>query len=702
MRPAKSILFTKITPPQLKKNTLQRQSLNKRLKQVFEYPLTIVQSGPGYGKSTALSSFFRMERIAVCWYSCGEREDDLVPFFQYLVQAIRTEYPNFGEQIIDSLIEGNYGSDEQDLYVLSDTFLNELMMVSDEVVVVIDDYHLVEHSVSVSKSLEYMIRHLPQQVHLVLSGRTKPQWEALTSMKVKAELLEIGESDLAFSAEEIEVLFADYYELALGEAEVQAIYKKTEGWVMAVQMIWQQLTLGRKLELILEHDGHSMDDLFRYLAMEVFSKQSEEIRDALLRTCIFDDFHASLCDKLYGWHESHVLLDRICSLRLFLFQTGEHQYRYHAMFREFLVQRLKSEDNRFRFLHEGAARYYIEYQQPESALYHYQMISDQQGIAAVLHHHGKMLVKTGRLSKLLELTNTLAYSLMDHYVWLWVYQGEAYRYRCLYDKAQTCYERAKQLARTNGDIQIQAAALEGQARVFLDTIQPRKADALLKESLELIESLDESTTDVKEDRLRLYSLLAENLVNSGRAADAEHWVVRCRELDPSFKEDVLEIRMNLRSGKLSTALRLLEKLKEEETAKGGLILSRSHRELMIITSLIESMIGYPEKAKAAAQEGMLQGIRTESPFAEACGWMRMGHAAQLLSNVKFDVALGCYRTSQEMMEGLEVSRGKAELSWVYVCFMGEPDHSNPLFSMAEWLCRKLNKSAMRGCLPGFV
>src|SRR5262249_52265989 len=97
MKPAKSILVTKITPPQLKKNTLQRQSLNKRLKQVFEYPLTVVQSGPGYGKSTALSSFFRMESIAVCWYSCGEREDDLIPFYQYLVQSIRMQYPNFGE-----------------------------------------------------------------------------------------------------------------------------------------------------------------------------------------------------------------------------------------------------------------------------------------------------------------------------------------------------------------------------------------------------------------------------------------------------------------------------------------------------------------------------------------------------------------------------------------------------------------------------
>ncbi|MBD0378978.1 BTAD domain-containing putative transcriptional regulator [Paenibacillus sedimenti] len=663
MRSAKSILVTKITPPQLKKNTLQRQSLNKRLKQVFEYPLTIVQSGPGYGKSTALSSFFRMERIAVCWYSCGEREDDLVPFYQYLVHAIRTQYPGFGEQLMVSLLEGAYGSDEQDLYVLSDTLMNELTQLSDEVIVVIDDFHLVEHCDPVSKSLEYMVRHLPPQVHLVISGRTKPRWDSLTSMKVKAELLELGESDLAFTAEEIDVLFADYYELPLGEADVKEIFRKTEGWVMAVQMIWQQLTTGRKLAQILDHDGRSMDDLFRYLAMEVFSKQTEEIREALLMTCIFDDFHTSLCDKLYGWNDSHMMLDRICGLRLFLFQTGEQQYRYHAMFREFLVQRLKSEDNRFRSLHKLAAQYFMDHQQPEAALYHYRTISDQQGIAAVLHDYGKTLVKTGRLGKLLELTRTLPEPLLDRYPWLWVYQGEAYRYRCLYDKAQACYKQAKEIAGyrmdETGDGLIRAAALEGQARVYLDTIQPRKADALLKESLNLIESLEDSSRSTH-DRLRLYSLLAENLVNSGRAVEARKWVSRCRELDPVFKDDVLEIRMNLRSGKLAKALRLLEKLKLEETVKGGIVLSRSHRELNILASLMESMLGNPEKAKAAAQEGMLQGIRTESPFAEACGWMRMGHAAQLMPSVQFDVVLNCYRTAQEMMEGLEVSRGKAE------------------------------------------
>lgn len=660
MKPAKSILVTKITPPQLKKNTLQRQSLNRRLKHVFEYPLTIVQSGPGYGKSTALSSFFQMERIAVCWYSCGDLEDDLVPFYQYLAHAIRRQYPSFGEQFIASLIDGVYGSDEQDLYVLSDMLMNELTLLSDEVVMVIDDFHLVEHSVSVSKSLEYMIRHLPQQVHLVISGRTKPRWDSLTAMKVKAELLEVGEADLALSVEEIDVLFADYYELPLEEADVQAIYRKTEGWVMAVQMIWQQLTLGSKLAQILDHDGRSMDDLYRYLAMEVFSKQESEIRDALLMTCIFDDFHASLCDKLYGWNESHVLLDRIYGLRLFLFQMGEQHYRYHAMFREFLVQRLKSEDNRFRSLHERAARYYIDHQQPEAALYHYQTIGDQQGIAAVLHDYGKTMVRTGRLSKLLELTRELPDSFMDHDPWLWVYQGEAFRYRCLYDKAEVCYERAKAAAEQSGQSLIRAAALEGRARLFLDTIQPRKADVLLRESLQLIESLGESSARINEDRIRLYSLLAENQINSGLVADAQQWVARCRELDPSFKEDVLEIRMNLRSGKLQTALRLLEKLRREETVKGGIILSRSHRELNLIASLLESMIGKPEQAKAAAQEGMLQGIRTESPFAEACGWMRMGHAAQLLASVQFDVVLNCYRTAQEMMEGLEISRGKAE------------------------------------------
>ena len=56
----------------------------------------------------------------------------------------------------------------------------------------------------------------------------------------------------------------------------------------------------------------------------------------------------------------------------------------------------------------------------------------------------------------------------------------------------------------------------------------------------------------------------------------------------------------------------------------------------------------------------MQGIKSKSPFVEATGWIRMGHAVQLFSKYDQSLALNCYQTALGIMEEINVSRGKAE------------------------------------------
>jgi two-component SAPR family response regulator len=191
----------------------------------------------------------------------------------------------------------------------------------------------------------------------------------------------------------------------------------------------------------------------------------------------------------------------------------------------------------------------------------------------------------------------------------------------------------------------------------LDTIQPGKAEALLAQAIALLESLEACG---QEHFIRQYSLMAENLVNLGRAADAEVWYDRCRSLRHDFHEDLLEARLHLRTGRLKQSKKMIEFSRRSDKWPGESPLPRSHREADILLSLIEAMLGEPEEAKRLAQQGMMQGIQLKAPFIEACGWMRMGHAAQLLPKYDFSVALKCYQTSLEIMERLNVSRGRAE------------------------------------------
>jgi ATP/maltotriose-dependent transcriptional regulator MalT len=59
--------------------------------------------------------------------------------------------------------------------------------------------------------------------------------------RAKGDVLEIGRRELAFQLIEIETLFRDTYGMQLGQAEVAVLADKTEGWPIALQLVWQGL-----------------------------------------------------------------------------------------------------------------------------------------------------------------------------------------------------------------------------------------------------------------------------------------------------------------------------------------------------------------------------------------------------------------------------------------------------------------------------
>ena len=292
------------------------------------------------------------------------------------------------------------------------------------------------------------------------------------------------------------------------------------------------------------------------------------------------------------------------------------------------------------------------------AIYHYEAIKEYERIAQILHEYGQNIIGNGQLEGLLDRLKKIPSYLKDHYYLLWLYEGEVLRYRCSYDEAEYCYIKAIEHAQKSNDYIGQSRALEGQARIYLDTIQPGKAERLLQKAIEVLEDVETAPVT---DRGRLYHLMAENLANAGQAIKAEKWFIKGKELNIPMEDGNLEARLYLRSGKLSVAKKILLQKKMAENPKDASShLQQSHRETDLLLSLIESFMGNGEGAKELAQSGIQQGVRFKAPFVEACGWMRMGHAVQLLGRYDVTLAKQCYETALEIMEEINVSRGKAE------------------------------------------
>ena len=116
-------------------------------------------------------------------------------FWSYVVAAVRKVAPEVGADALATL-----QSTPAALEDVVATLLNDLAGLDGEVVLVLDDYHVVE-SIDVHESMLFLVEHLPPQLHLVVASRADPPWP-LAGLRARGELLEVRAADLRFTGEE--------------------------------------------------------------------------------------------------------------------------------------------------------------------------------------------------------------------------------------------------------------------------------------------------------------------------------------------------------------------------------------------------------------------------------------------------------------------------------------------------------------------
>ncbi len=651
------IIQTKLRIPAVKDDFIRRAKLTQKMKKIPEYPLTIIHSGAGFGKSTALALFMRDEKLPGCWYSISSLDDDILPFLSYIVHAIRRIVPAFGTELsayIDTM--DRYIRDEE-LSVLCSLFVNEILESNTEITLILDDFHQIEHSYTINSWFEKLLEHLPANLHMVLSSRSRPGWKYLTKMKVCGQLLEITREDLILTMDEMELLLTDLYGLEIEPQYLQSIYDITEGWIIALCMIATQIPLKKSITELFQHASHSLPDFFQYLVMEVFSKQPPMIQQFLEQTSIFEEIEEEICDEVIGLTGASSMLEQLKDRNLFIQKVDLTHYRYHALFKEFLEDVLqKNNPGNYVALHERSGRYYEKRQLWEEALHHYKKIHQHKAIASILQENGIQMLESGKLESLYDQIATLPETEMDSHYLLWYLKAEIHRYRSHYQEAETCFDKAFSGAEKKQDHLGMSRALEGKAKIYLDTIQPQHAEKLLYEAIVYREKSEVPA----DEKGKLYQLLSENLLNSGKASEAEKWIQKTKEAKAATLDGNLEARLYLRTGRFEEAKKVLFMKKEEFKGKNVATLPQAHRETDLLLSLIEAFIGEGLNAKELAQSGIQQGISAKAPFVEACGWIRMGHAAQILNKYDSHLAENCYQTALEIMDHLSVDRGKAE------------------------------------------
>ncbi|MGC5325132.1 BTAD domain-containing putative transcriptional regulator [Brevibacillus sp. SYSU BS000544] len=637
------IMLTKFTPPRIKEHILRRPGLAKKMRYILLNSFTLIHSGPGYGKSTMLSLFFADKKIPVCWYNIEDKDGDLLRFISHIVECIRREHREFGKDLLRTLESMEQVLNPDDVELLVYQFVNELMAIPQDVILVLDDYHSVLRSFFIDQWMQLVVRNLPHHVKIVIATRQQPLWPWLRLMKIRGEYFEINQKDLTFTEEETEALLLDEFRLSLSPEETKKIHQVTEGWALAIRLY------GEKPDC---EPQKIHEELLHFLDVEVLGDQEYHIQRFLEYTSVLDSFTKRICVHIIG-QSADSLLDEISGRNLFISSMEDGYYRYHPIFRELLLNRLNHDPTVKHTILQSLASYYRKQEDVEKTLATLYQIEDWEQIGEVLVHYAEQMIRSENLEQLYGNLKSLPDHVKNKYYKLWFYQAEVARYRCIYPLALTYYDQFMQLAEQNQDVYSRCLGLEGKARVHLDSVQGIKAEELLKQAIQLLDVTCEELAP------RLYRMLAEIYTNRGNSTEAEKWYLRSLELEYQAEVEI-ESRLYFRTGRLQSAIHLLEKKWNEEKRKGFSQLTRSYKETSLLLAFVYGMNGETEKGLDYAQKSIEIGKEANSPFVEANGYIRKAHLAMNHQDFTTEEVRHLYLKGLRMMEELQSTRGKAE------------------------------------------
>jgi LuxR family transcriptional regulator, maltose regulon positive regulatory protein len=134
------LLETKLHVPRRRRGLVPRPRLSERLSRASESKLTLVSAPAGFGKTTLLAEWLAAapER-SVAWLSLDQRDNDPLLFWTYVVAALETAAPGVGAGAL-ALLQ----SPQPPIDAVLATLLNDLSASSDDAVLVLDDYHVID------------------------------------------------------------------------------------------------------------------------------------------------------------------------------------------------------------------------------------------------------------------------------------------------------------------------------------------------------------------------------------------------------------------------------------------------------------------------------------------------------------------------------------------------------------------------------
>ncbi len=390
-----ALLNTKLYIPRARHDLVLRSRLTERLQADALRPFNLISAPAGFGKTTLISEWVRVNEWPSVWISLDEGDNDLSRFLSYIITGLQSINIAIGKTALVAL----QASQSPPIEAILIDVLNGIATIPDDFILVFDDYHVITAQ-PIHDAVNFLLGHLPPQMHLVVCTRADPPL-AVSRLRARGQMAELRAADLRFTHDEAVAFLGTAMGLNLSTEDVAALENRTEGWIAGLQLaVLSMQGRGDQQDFIEAFTG-SQRHILDYLTAEVFQQQPEHIQTFLLQTSILSRLTGPLCNAVTGRSEGQAILEQLEVANLFLVPLDDERrwYRYHHLFSNVLQHYLEREgkEHGVTLLHQRASDWYANNGLLDEALEHALAAADSDRAADLVEGHANSLLKRGQL-----------------------------------------------------------------------------------------------------------------------------------------------------------------------------------------------------------------------------------------------------------------------------------------------------------------